>query len=309
LAPWVPELAQSRLLVTYRQEPPTSAVLAAYGPLLEYDTSSMRAAIADIHDDDDSVERLSQRICSLNVELCADSAQNLVPLGRTAAAEALWKRALLEARDQIALSTQLTPYVGLLLDRGEINAALLVARRAAAVYSADGLFALAYAEERLGNFDEAIRVYTAIAERYDARDGANAFFVRYGQRHPDGRFSEEIRRATAELFPFGLNRRSLADLRKTGHRGGFIAERQGTRSRRLGMRPGDFVVTVNGYEVRSWQQMDTVLSFDDAPPINVVVFRRGAGLVELSGSFQHLRYDAVSSGPRPKVRPDLRSAH
>jgi tetratricopeptide (TPR) repeat protein len=296
-APWVPVLAQRALLLTYQGEAPSAAVLAAYGKLLDYDVWAMRAAIEDLHGADDEVQALAERICESDVELCAPYADTVAQLGRAAVAEKMWRRGLAGAHDHITLSNFLAGYVELLLDRGDAREALRIARRAADVYSAGGLSTLALARERLQEFDEAARLYAAITERYEDKRRENAFFVRYRQRHEDPRFQEEARRATAELFPGGLVRRSLEDFKRAGHRGGvmFDARNLSEAWRRVGIRPGDFLVGLDGWAVEGRDQLDAVLSFADAPRVSVVVLRRGAGLIEFSGAYPRWKYGPVAA--------------
>jgi hypothetical protein len=257
----------------------------------------MRAAIADLHDADDTVQALAERICESDVELCAGYAERVSLLGRAAAAERMWRRAVAGARDRITLSNALGPYVELLLDQGNTREALRVARLAADVYSAQGLFTLALARERLQEFDEAARLHAAITERYQDKRLENAFFARYRQRHADGRFEEEARRAMAELFPNGLVQRSLEDFRHAGHRGGVIfdARNLGEGWRRIGVRPGDFLVGLDGWAVESWDQLNAIVTFTDAPRASVVVLRAGAGLIELSGAFPRWKFGPVTT--------------
>jgi tetratricopeptide (TPR) repeat protein len=298
-APWSPALAQTALLLTYHGEVPSAAVLEAYGKLLEYDVWAMRAAIADLHDADDTVQALAERACDSDVELCAGYAEHLSVLGRGAAAEKMWRRAVAGARDRITLSNSVGGYVEQLLDQGNTREALRIARLAANVYSAQGLFTLALARERLQEFDEAARLYAAITERYQDKRLENQFFARYRQRHADGRLEEETRRAMAELFPDGLVGRSLEDFRKAGHRGGvmFDARNLGEGWRRIGVRPGDFLVGLDGWAVGSWDQLNAIVTFTDEPRASVVVLRAGAGLIELSGAYPRWKFGPLPARP------------
>jgi hypothetical protein len=273
-------------------------VLAAYGRLLDYDVWAMRAALQDLHGADDTVQALAERICDSDIELCAPHADTVAQLGRPAAAEKMWRRALAGARDRIMLSNYLGGYVELLLDRGDAREALRAARLAADVYSAGGLATLALARERLQEFDEAVRLYAAITERYEDKRRENTFYVRYRQRHDDSRFQEEAQRAAAELFRGGLVRRSLEDFKTAGLRGGvmFDAGNLGEAWRRVGIRPGDFLVGLDGWAVEAYDQLDVVLSFTDAPRVSVVVLRRGAGLIELTGAYPRWKYGPVGPG-------------
>jgi hypothetical protein len=295
LAPWVPAYAQYWLHATYGGEAPPKAVLEAYGKLLEYDTWAMRAAFSDLHGDDGSTEALAERICERDVELCAQYAGPVAWAGRQAAAEKLWRRALEGSHDPIALSNSMDLYVNELLDRGDTGEALRIAKRVGDVYSEQGLFTLGMAHERLEEFDQASRVYATITERYDDKFEENAFYVRYEQRHTDTRFADERRRALAELFPNGLRRQSLDEVKKSGSRGGApFGSDLDERWRRIGARPGDLLVAFGGYAVEDESQLRTLLTFTDDPEVSVIVVRRDAGPIGLSGAFPRLKYGPVA---------------
>jgi len=313
-APWIPLLAQY-VVARHSGNAPGAVVTKAYGILLDYDLWAMQAAIVEIHDDDDTVQRLAERICEGDGDLCARYADYLYDLGRDDAAEKMWKRALAGARDSITLSNNLRGYVNLLLDRGDVREALRIAKRAADVYSAVGLATLALARERLGEYDEAARLYAAISERYESMTRENRFYLRYRQRRGNDRFADKARRAEAEVFPHGLIRRSLDDFRREGHRGSVpLGARSTTVAlRRLGARQEDLLVAFDGYAVGSWDQMYAVESFSDAQTATAVVFRKETapdgqgpptwGFVSLSGTYPRWKYGSLPIGPAERARP------
>jgi tetratricopeptide (TPR) repeat protein len=302
-APWSSERAWRFLVATHGPMPPTAEVLKAYEKLLDYNATAIRGAIATIHDaaDDDTLQRLAERLCEIDVETCADSAETLAQLGREEAAEKMWKRALADARGAIGLSNSLGWYVNLLLDRGEEREALGVAQSAAQVYSGAGLFTLANAYERLGRFRDAAREYAKITKRYEDPVPENTFYVRYRQRHGTDMFREENDRATAALFPNGLVRKTLADFRREAPRH-FVELRQpgelSERFRRAGLRQGDFLAAVDGFAVENREQMVAALSFTDEPALTAIVMRPGSGFIEVSGPYRRWKYGPVPKRPR-----------
>jgi tetratricopeptide (TPR) repeat protein len=297
-APWNQYHIQANLIAEYKGEPPSAAVLKAYEKLLDYDLYAMGAVVFELHDDDDQVQRLSERICDLDVEQCGNYAAYLAILGRDAPAERLWKRALAGARDQITLSNQLGGYVNLLLDRGETAEALRIARRAADVYSGGGLATLALAYERLGRFDDAAREYAKITRRYEDKVPENTFYVRHRQRYGGNAFGRETALAMAELFPKGLLRKALAVFQREGHRGGVgLFQAQLTEPlRRAGLRQEDFLVALDGFAVENQTQMDAVLTFTDEPTLTAIVFRRPS-FIEVKGRYHRWKYGLVTGKP------------
>jgi len=294
-APWAPWLALNFLRTNYRGEPPSAAVRIAYDKDLEYDVEAMEGAVFVLHDDDTTVATLSERVCEIDPEKCSRYAGQVADLGRADSAERMWKRAMASARDTITLSNGLQGYVELLLDRGDTPEAVRVARFAAKVYSSGGLETLGYAYERLGRFDEAAREYALVTQRYDDMAVENQFYIRYGQRRPDERFGEQRERALAEVFPKGLQRKSLADFQGSIHGGGtFLGGANLTRGlRRLGLTLGDFVVSMDGFAVESQAQLDSILTFTDEPTVNVVFLRQGKGYQQVTGPYRRTKYGPV----------------
>ena len=303
-APWSTERVWRFLVAAHGPMPPTAEVLKAYEKLLDYNATAIKVAIDTIHDatDDDTLQQLAERLCEIDVETCAESAVDLAQLGREEAAERMWKRALAGAREPIGLSTSLGWYVNLLLDRGEEREALGVAQSAAQVYSAGGLFTLANAYERLGRFREAAREYAKITQRYENPVPENTFYVRYRQRYGNDQFGAEADRATAALFPGGLVRKTVADLRRQAPRD-FVELRQpgelDERFRRAGLRQGDFLAAVDGFAIENREQMVAALSFTDEPTLTAIVMRPGSGFIEVSGPYRRRKYGPV---PKPQRR-------
>jgi tetratricopeptide (TPR) repeat protein len=296
-APWTDSWVTIQLQQQYKGEPPAAALLQAYAKVLDYDLAAMATVANGLHDDDDELERLAGRICDIDVERCASYAEYLSTVfGRDQAAEKMWKRGLAGAQDQIGLSNSLGGYVNLLLDRGQTDEALRIARRAADVYSGTGLFTLALALERLGRFDEAAREYAKITQRYGSKDRENTFYVRYGQRYGGERFARESQLALAELFPKGLVRKTVEDFRQQSHQGGVMGYKHDERLRRLGIHDDDFVTAVDGFVIENQKQMSAVLTFTDDPKMTVIVMRQkgeGKGWLELAGQYRRWKYGPV----------------
>jgi tetratricopeptide (TPR) repeat protein len=302
LAPWDARRAAYALHSRPIGEPSSTEVKKAYERLVEYDLNAMRGVIQGVHDDDDEVQRLAERMCAIDVEECGGQADYLAAIDRNDAALRMWKRALAEARDEITLSNELGRYVLLLLDRGQTAEALRVANRVGDVYSHVGLLTLATAYERLGRYDDAAHVYRNLTERYGDKGRENTFYIRYRQRHGDDRFQQEAAMAMAEVFPKGLRKASLADFLQKGRQGASALSRSTLPEhwRRAGLRPGDFVVAVDGFVVENDAQMDAILTFTDDPAFSAIVYRVNGldptqgfykySFVEVKGTYHRWKY-------------------
>jgi hypothetical protein len=302
-APWDLGLADRHVFVRFKGEPaPSAELLAVYGPLLEYNLPVLTRIIENAPDDA-QVETLAQRACDIEVDLCAGYGAHLAEAGREAAARGLFERAMTGSRDPIALSNSVAPYVNLLLDAGETAEAMKVARRAAAVGSALGLFTLAAAHERLGQFDAAAAAYAQITRRYRDPSWEQKFFVRYAQRHGSDRFQDQAARAMAAMFPKGLRRKTKSDFERERHQGGTVMDPGNLTLKlyRFGLRPLDFVVAVDGLVVENNAQMEAVLTFTDDPKLSLLVIRPKEGLLEIRGPYRRWRYGPPAAKTNPEV--------
>lgn len=301
-APWDMALADRYLFARFKGEAPSAELLKAYEPVLEYNLPALTRIIEGVTDNDEQVERLATRACEIEVDLCANYAAHLAEAGREEGARKLYARAMAGSRDTIALSNALAPYVNLLLDSGATPEALAVARRAAGVGSAVGLFTLASTYERLGRFDAAAEEYARITERYRDPSWENEFFLRYPQRHGGDRFQPQTARATATVFPKGLRRKTKADFEREGHQGGVVMDpgNISPKLRRFGLRSLDFVVAVDGFVVESQEQMNAVLTFTDDPKLTLLIQRQKEGFVEIRGAYRRWKY-----GPPGAKKPPV----
>jgi tetratricopeptide (TPR) repeat protein len=274
---------------------------ASYARLLDYDVHAMRWVSTYIYDDDDELERMAVRICELDVEDCATQAERLFYVNRDVSAERLWKRALADAEDSIALSNRLRRYVSILLDRGDVDEALRVARWAAGVHSGSGLATLSYAYERLGRYEEAAAELARVTRRYGDRSVENAFYVRYAYRHGKDRFVEEARMAQAELFPGGLQQISIADVERTPRTGvGLAAWEISAGEYRAGFRAQDIVYALDGLVVENRTQLDVLWSLSDGPGVTAIVRRR----VGNDWKYLELKGECRRTGHGPVPRTD-----
>src|SRR5262249_14337316 len=69
-APWSSAVAELLLRTEYGLTPPPSELRRAYGRLLDYNLPAMAQVASAMHDDDDEVQRIAERICENDIEVC-----------------------------------------------------------------------------------------------------------------------------------------------------------------------------------------------------------------------------------------------
>jgi hypothetical protein len=146
--------------------------------------------------------------------------------------------------------------------------------------------------ERLGDREAAEGWYRRIVERYEVRTELLDFYLRQEQRYGDGRYASEAVEARREIFPGGLERFG------EGSVSGEPARDQAytvsaldfdERVRRIGLRPGDRIVAVDGFRVRNEMQFLCVRSFRDDRTMSLVVWR-DSRLVAFDGYYPRYGY-------------------
>jgi tetratricopeptide (TPR) repeat protein len=281
-----------------------------YGPVVAYDSKAQRIRATRVEATDAESRLAAKTLCETDADQCISAANRLVDQGATEEAVAAYERAVKLARDRVGVSQYTRWLVQHYFEEGRDDRALEVARMSAAVYSGGGLDTLAQLLERMGRYEEAESTYRALAERYPQDEASLlAFYVRYERRVADGKFRAQAAAAEKKLFPNGMTRTSLADLRgpsgpfgPAGHArpgSGFLDEPP-KDLKALGLRVGDNVMAIDGYRVSNDDQYTCIIRLTDQPEVTMIVSRNGE-YVELAGKMDRRRFGPRQ--PKPAASP------
>ena len=294
-APWAPS-SLGLLLRRHAKDklfPTTAELLAAYGRVLDYNTS-IKSYVLNQADDPDLVERLAKQVCAADPDACGLAGWRLAESGRVEAALPLGARAVARARNAIALSQGVSWYVSALQERGRTAEAMRIAARMAEVYSAAGLTMLGKAYERMGQFKEAAETYRLITERYATSEVEDTFYVRHAQRYGPAPFEEETAAALGRLFPKGLRKISIEQAAQAtrplslNFRGVLT-----NRLNALGLSHRDSFLAVDGFIVETPEQYGVVLTFVDEPNVVYLVKRKDGKVEEIRAETYRPHYGVV----------------
>jgi hypothetical protein len=273
----------------YGDPAPYPVLREAYGPLADYDVNSQYqlARSAQGRDKAAFVE-WSRRACELYVDLCEFAAQWAADEGRDYDAATAYHRWFDEARDRVDVSNGIGWLVDYEYGRGRKAEALRLAQGAAETYSSVGLKTLAWVLERNGELAQAEDYY----RRHDTRYGAEpsnliGFYKRSvdkGARQYESAFKAEL----AKAFPGGLE--PVASIRRDEPpKDGARAASGNARSAAAGLFPGNVIVALDGYRVRTQAQFQIVRSFTEDPAMTLLVWN-GKGYVEIKTSQKYRRF-------------------
>jgi tetratricopeptide (TPR) repeat protein len=274
IAPFEPLLRRPALAGGSVDQPATKEVPHPESAGKGHEMATLAQALAAQKDPAER-RQTAQRMCDLSADQCLVLGWVLVQQGREAEAAAAYERAVERAQDRVGVANQVGWLVDYHFRRGDKAKAERVARMAAEVYSERGLMIMADLMERMGRYGEAADYYQKIKERYEHDALLKRFYVRY--RHDVGGplFAAEADAATKELFPAGLQRVKPADFSLAPIDGVSVAAspevQQGT-----GLAPGDVIVAIDGYRVRTVEQYGAIRTFRATGKRPLLVWHQGA---------------------------------
>jgi hypothetical protein len=278
---------------------------AAWGPLAEFDLQVMRKLARAHANDPDAHRRIYEKIAAVNPEAHFELAEYLVHHGRPAdEIVRAFENGIRTTRSEVSLSNHAAWLADYYFDHGEKDRALALAQRAAGTSSGAGLRLQARLMERMGRYDEAESWYRKLAERYPdvGEVDLGCYYLRYEHRVGDGKYWDQAAAGTAKLFPEGLRRVTLAEIKARPPRprqgvlptpdGVYVDAGQSWQVldlRSVGARPGDLIIAVDGYRIHNADQDFCALTLTPSSTLRLIV-RRNGEYEELSGPFSRVPY-------------------
>ena len=247
-----------------------------FGARLEYDRRALlRLSQLSEWSDLGVTRSLREKMCAISPRDCLVLGNLLVEAGDEAAAVPVFERALAEVPDALQAAHHSGWLVGRYLRTGRRDRAGELARRAGNVYSSAGLTVLASYLEKTGDYAGAERTLRAAQKRYPDADFKLDFlglYHRVGHLRNVRAYEAKFREESRELFPRGLERVDLASLAGPPTDGALVQD-VSPPLHRAHIQGGEVIVALDGFRVRSPEQYDAVLSFDDSPDVRWIVWR------------------------------------
>jgi hypothetical protein len=183
------------------------------------------------------------------------------------------------------------------LRKGQTEKARAIADFAGEVYSYSGLIAKGVFLECNSNYDGALEWFGKIEERSDTPFPLVAYCVRYKSATGDARFDGEVRKRIKVLFPHGMEKAVLGDLRGPPADGVVVA---GTNDLLLssGLKKGEVIVALNGVRTHTLLQYMYVRDLKDIPELDLLVWQEDA-YHEIKASPPHRRFGVMFDDYKP----------
>lgn len=249
-----------------RPRPNNQALAGAILKLLQarsaYDVSAIDAAVANTRDATGRIE-WRRRGCALSVNQCLSLASLLARMGDDAAAAAEYERAFRDpSLDQVAMANNSRWLVMYYERNRQLERALDLAERSAAVGAGWGITTLARLYERRHRIDEARLLYERRSSRYERSSDELIGFL-YRQAVAAGRpaYQTDWNRAVQQMFPGGL--KPVPTTMSDQPAKGVFVYQDSDESRRLRLQAGDIIVGLDGWLVENKEQYQSVMAFAD----------------------------------------------
>ena len=256
-----------------RSEPvPAEELLRLLGPRAEYDLHAVGdvQAFAERHEQDD--RPVQERMCRIEASSCVHLGELLADRGEDEDAVRAFRKAYDEASDRVHVSNHMNWLVRYYREHGNTREAMIVARSGAETGSSQGLQTLAWLLEDLDELEQAESLHRDNFERYENPAALVGFYYRLARVRGLAAYEAKLGSAASELFPGGLETYRAAE-NDTPPRDGALIDSNSKRLRDSGLMPGDIVVALDGFRVRSFGQYDAVRAFSVSPELKLAVWR------------------------------------
>jgi hypothetical protein len=267
LASWVIILNQNQNVATTEKE--EYSLLHRF---FDHNTNSAGYFLSLADNQSDFDEATIEEVKRAQTELDPDEFYSLGDIlmshGQTDEAMEAYRKGATQGNDQVLFSDAVGPLVRYDFNHGQVDEATTLAKRAADVYSRDGLATYAWLLCKLNRGSEAEDIMKQIQERYGG-DPLPGFYALHRDLFPDQYAAEE-----KAVFPHGLQPATLASFTASPSDGALIT----TASPALdkgGLRKGDVIVALDGYATHDDKQYTLVRQFSDAPVLDLIVWRDG----------------------------------
>ena len=252
-------------------KPALGAVRKALGPLLEYDVAGLSLIYDNLDLSTDEKIEFGGRMCSLAPDRCVRLADLLLLEHRERDAAAAYERWIANARDRVTVSNGVLWLVRYYRDTGRTDQARATAAMVADTGSVRGLRTLGEQLEAEGRPADAEKIYRHIVDQYpDVTGPLGIFLLKRAIAANDTALQGEAFNLLRPIFPDGLLRPGPTEMDAVPTDGAVFGT-YGRRPASFGLKRDDVIVRVDGWRVRTAQQLIEAmrLSFDGAVTFTV----------------------------------------
>jgi hypothetical protein len=219
--------------------------------------------------DDGLMESVRRKYAALDPDEFFNLGDFLMAHGKPDEGADAYRKGVAQGNDQVVMANSVKPLVAYDFDHGNQDEAMSVAKKAADVYSYDGLETYAWLLCKLKRGAEAEAVEKQIQERYGG-DPLTSFYAAHGDLFP-----EQSADALKVLFPNGMKDVTLNSFTGPPAAGcRFISMTPSLAE--AGIRTTDVVVALDGHAVDNQNAYLFIRGLSDAPELNLIIWRQNA---------------------------------
>ena len=257
----------------------STGLAAVYGPLVEINVPVMGALAQAAWYDPPDFRKRQRALCEISGEYCLTLGYRLAELGFPDEAALAYQEGFDRTRDRVEAANKSRWLVDYYFDHGQLRKAEAIARDAAGVYSAQGLFVMARLMERMGRAREAEEHYRRIQERYNQGAELVGFYYRRARVDKDASYETRLRDALALALPPGLEPFDRASL-PASPKDGVVVKSVNDNTNRYGIMWGNVIVAADGFRVHDYEAYNLIRALSQSPKMKLVVWR-GASYDEI----------------------------
>ena len=271
LAPYDSDIADWLLKVKHHEQESYAKAEEVYQPVLEYSARQNLRLAKYATNDPPRYEQVMIRYAKLKPSGYFILGRYFANRQEENKAAAYYEKAVELDTDAVAIANNCDWLVKYYQRKGERAKAEKLADLAAEVYSHDGLRTKAQLMETEEKYDEALKYYRRIEERYHQSGPLVGFCVRYKGKTGETRFEGEVQKRLKTLFPRGIEKVDLKDFDQPPKQGVLITE-ENELLQKAGLKKGQVIVAPDSIRIYDMTQYTYVRDLTNVPEIRLLVW-------------------------------------
>jgi tetratricopeptide (TPR) repeat protein len=192
----------------------------------------------------------------------------LIDHGKADEAADAFRKGAAQGADQVLFANSIRPLVEYDFNHGQLDEAMSMAKKAADVYSANGIQTYIWLLCKLDHYDQAEDWAGKLDERYGGQE-KSYFYAAHADHFPD-QFAAEVKKR----FPDGMNSVSLASFTVPPTQGCTFST-SSPELQRAGLHAGDVAVALDSHPVVNMDTYYFARAMSDAPVMDLIVWQNG----------------------------------
>jgi hypothetical protein len=273
LAPYDEDITFNLLRIRDGDNPTAEQLQQAYAAVLDFQPFPCSRIAGQYDNDPQTYGQWMNKAAVLDPSYYETLAKFYVEQGREADAANAYIQWIANGVDEVAIANDSGWLVDYFERTGHADNATQLANRAAETYSSRGLLVKARLLERRHEYDDALKYYQAIYDRYDEAGDIIGFLYRLKTTKTlDANQAALLTHLMKVNVPEGINKVTI-DGETPPPQTGVIVNAENNFVRDAGLQRDDVIVAIRGYQVTSWKSYVALRALDPDAPITLTIWR------------------------------------